>query len=70
MTATTTWACTTWPCTPPTRRGVDEAYAYAGQAGMALLDAPAPRDYGPEYYSCYFRDPDGIKVEVATMRAP
>lgn len=53
----------------PSREAVERAYAYARAQGVELLDPPEARDYGPEYYSCYFRDPDGIKIEVASMKA-
>jgi len=29
-----------------------------------ILDAPAEYDYDPGYYAVFFRDPDGLKLEV------
>lgn len=41
-------------------------YAAALRAGATDDGQPGPReDYGPPYYGCFVRDPDGHKIEAA-----
>lgn len=52
-------------------RSRDEVDAFwaAGLAHGGIGDGePGPRaDYGPGYYACYLRDPDGNKIEAHVM---
>ena len=49
------------------RAAVDAAYAAGIANGGADEGPPGPRpQYGPRYYAAYMRDPDGLRVEVAT----
>lgn len=44
---------------------VDAFHAAALAAGGTSDGAPGPRPvYGPEYYGCFVRDPDGHKIEA------
>ncbi|MFQ5564052.1 MAG: VOC family protein [Parvularculaceae bacterium] len=44
---------------------VDAFYEAALEAGGAGDGPPGPRPlYGPEYYGCFVRDPDGHKIEA------
>jgi catechol 2,3-dioxygenase-like lactoylglutathione lyase family enzyme len=51
------------------KAAVDGAYR-AGLAGGGVGEgAPGPRpQYGRGTYSCYMRDPDGLRVEVVSRR--
>jgi catechol 2,3-dioxygenase-like lactoylglutathione lyase family enzyme len=51
------------------KAGVDAAYR-AGLANGGTDDGePGPRpQYGPGYYAAYMRDPDGLRVEIASRR--
>ena len=52
----------------PSRESVDAFHAAGLAAGGADDGAPGPRpDYGPGYYACFLRDPDGHKVEAAVV---
>lgn len=48
----------------PSRALVDEVFGAAIAAGAEIEDEPRESDYTPGYYSVFFRDPDGIKLEV------
>jgi catechol 2,3-dioxygenase-like lactoylglutathione lyase family enzyme len=55
--------------TVETREDVDAAHAAAVEAGAEVLHAPLPwPQYHPEYYACFFLDPDGFRIEVAASR--
>jgi len=55
--------------TVETRADVDAAHAAAVEAGAAVLHPPRPwSQYHPEYYACFFLDPDGFRIEVAASR--
>ena len=52
----------------PSREAVDAFHAAGIAAGGADDGAPGPRpDYGPGYYACFLRDPDGHMVEAAIV---
>jgi glyoxylase I family protein len=46
------------------RAQVDEVAREIISRGGKILDAPREYDYRPGYYSVFFTDPDGIKLEV------
>lgn len=46
----------------PSREAVRAAHAAALTAGGSDEGAPGPRDYAPDWYSAYVRDPDGNKL--------
>jgi catechol 2,3-dioxygenase-like lactoylglutathione lyase family enzyme len=49
----------------PSKEAVDAFFAAAVEAGATDDGAPGPRpDYGPPYYGCFVRDPDGHKIEA------
>ncbi len=49
----------------PSRKAVDQAYAWAIENGGSDDGAPALRPhYHPDYYGAYFRDPDHNKICV------
>jgi glyoxylase I family protein len=47
-----------------TREEVDEIAAGIEEHGGKLTDPPREYPYWPGYYSVFFTDPDGIKLEV------
>ena len=48
-----------------TKADVDAFYRVAVEAGATPDGEPGPReDYGPAYYGCFVRDPDGHKIEA------
>ena len=50
------------------REDVAAFHAAAIAAGGSDDGAPGPRpDYGPGYYGCFVRDPDGHKIEAAVV---
>ncbi len=52
----------------PSREAVDAFHAAGLEAGGVADGAPGPRPhYGPGYYGCFLRDPDGHKVEAAIV---
>lgn len=52
----------------PSREAVDAFHAVGLEAGGVDEGAPGPRPhYGPEYYGCFLRDPDGHKIEAAVV---
>ena len=52
----------------PTREAVDALHAAGLEAGGKDEGVPGPRpDYGPGYYGCFLRDPDGHKIEAAIV---
>ncbi len=47
---------------------VDAFYRAALDAGASDDGAPGGRsDYGPQYYGCFVRDPDGNKIEAMCL---
>lgn len=55
--------------TSPSREAVDAFHAAGLAAGGTDEGAPGLRPYGPDFYACYLRDPDGNKLS-AVCRAP
>ena len=52
----------------PSREAVDAFHAAGLEAGGTDDGAPGPRPiYGPGYYGCFLRDPDGHKIEAAIV---
>jgi len=52
---------------------IDEAAVdrAAGELREAGVEATEPRlypEYAPDYYATFFRDPDGVRLEVANFR--
>jgi glyoxylase I family protein len=43
---------------------VDERASWLRKAGATIESGPREYDYTPGYYAVFFRDPDGIKLEV------
>lgn len=55
----------------PTRAAVDAFYAAGRANGGSDEGAPGLRKYGPNFYACYLRDPDGNKLSpVCEAAAP
>jgi len=48
----------------PSREVVEERLRWARSQGVEIEDDPTEYDYMPGYYAGFFRDPDGIKLEV------
>lgn len=48
----------------PDRAAVDAFHAAGLAAGGTDEGAPGLRPYGPSFYSCYLRDPDGNKLSA------
>ena len=48
----------------PDRGIVDRVHEVAVAAGAEIESEPREYDYTPGYYAVFFRDPDGIKLEV------
>jgi glyoxylase I family protein len=48
----------------PSRAVVDLVHDTARRAGAEIESEPREYGYTPGYYSVFFRDPDGIKLEV------
>lgn len=46
------------------RAVVDERFAWASANGMEIENPPEEWPYVPGYYATFFRDPDGMKLEV------
>lgn len=52
----------------PSQDAVQAFYDAALEAGGTDDGPPGPRpDYGPDYYACFVRDPDGHKIEAAVI---
>jgi catechol 2,3-dioxygenase-like lactoylglutathione lyase family enzyme len=51
------------------RAGVDAFYEAALAAGGTDNGAPGLRDYVPNYYAAYVRDPDGNNIEAVCRTA-
>jgi glyoxylase I family protein len=48
----------------PSREVVEERLRWARSQGVEIENDPKEYDYMPGYYAGFFRDPDGIKLEV------
>jgi glyoxylase I family protein len=48
----------------PSREVVDERARWLADQGAELEGEPREYDYTPGYYAVFFRDPDGIKLEL------
>ncbi len=46
------------------RRQIDDLARGISSHGGRILDPPREYDYRPGYYSVFFTDPDGLKLEV------
>ena len=55
--------------TASTRAQVDAAHAAGMAKGGTDEGAPGLRAYGPNFYACYIRDPDGNKLSVVCKAA-
>lgn len=54
--------------TAASKEEVQAFYDAAIAAGARDDGSPGPRpDYGDDYYGCFVRDPDGHKIEAATV---
>jgi catechol 2,3-dioxygenase-like lactoylglutathione lyase family enzyme len=51
------------------REAVDAFHAAALAAGGSDAGEPGLRDYAPDYYAAFVRDPDGNKLEAVHMPA-
>lgn len=48
------------------KSAVDDIYELVSKAGVAITRVPASYpQYGSDYYAFYFRDPNGIPLEIA-----
>lgn len=53
------------------REDVDKFYGFLVAQGLTVLDPPAAYpQYGPDYYSVFFADPDGLKLELVYYPVP
>jgi glyoxylase I family protein len=48
----------------PSREVVDERAECLSDHGAEIESGPGEYDYTPGYYAVFFRDPDGIKLEL------
>jgi glyoxylase I family protein len=48
----------------PSREAVDDRLRWARAQGVEIENDPKEYDYMPGYYAGFFRDPDGVKLEV------
>lgn len=55
--------------TAPTRAAVDAFHAAGLAHGGTDEGAPGLRRYGPHFYACYLRDPDGNKLSAVCEAA-
>lgn len=46
------------------RADVDAVHAFALELGAEIVRAPVEGPWAPGYYSCSFRDPEGIRLEL------
>jgi catechol 2,3-dioxygenase-like lactoylglutathione lyase family enzyme len=51
----------------PSREAVDRFHAAGLAAGGTDAGAPGARDYTPDYYAAFLRDPDGNKIEAVHL---
>lgn len=65
-----TWGNGTMVAFPAaTRQAVDDFYSAAITNGGSDDGAPGLRSHGPQFYSCYVRDPDGNKLSAVCEKA-
>jgi catechol 2,3-dioxygenase-like lactoylglutathione lyase family enzyme len=50
----------------PSRGTVDAIATYLPAIGAQAIEMPHEA-YGPEYYACFFNDPDGNRLEICCM---
>ncbi len=50
----------------PSRAVVDAIFAKLPALGARNIEAP-DEAYGPQYYACFFDDPDGNRLEVCAL---
>ena len=50
--------------TASSRAMVDERAAWLREQGAEIETEPQDYDYSPGYYAVFFRDPDGLKLEI------
>jgi glyoxylase I family protein len=51
----------------PSRTVVEECAAWLRDHGARIESGPEEYGYRPGYYAVFFRDPDGIKLEIAHL---
>ena len=56
--------------TAPTRAAVDAFHAAGLASGGTDEGKPGLRPYGPNFYACYLRDPDGNKISAVCETPP
>ena len=52
------------------RADVDALYEFLQQIGADIVRAPEEGPWAPGYYSCSFRDPEGIRLELNHVPGP
>jgi len=52
------------------REDVDAAHAFLVEIGANIVRAPEAGPWAPGYYSCSFRDPEGIRLELNHVPGP
>lgn len=52
------------------REDVDAVHAFVVELGGDIVRAPQDGPWAPGYYSCSFRDPEGIRLEVNHLPGP
>jgi len=50
------------------RAQIDEVSKEIAAQGGKILDAPREYNYAPGYYSVFFTDPDGVKLELVHVK--
>jgi catechol-2,3-dioxygenase len=48
----------------PSRAAVEESARWLRERGACIESGPADYDYAPRYFAVFFRDPDGLKLEI------
>jgi glyoxylase I family protein len=49
------------------RAHVDRVHVVLVELGAEILEAPSEYDDEPDHYAVFFRDPDGMKLEVVSV---
>jgi glyoxylase I family protein len=47
---------------------VREATRMLKERGIAVSDAKLYPEYAPDYFACFFSDPDGVRLEITNYR--